>query len=120
MFHPCSLFENVGGPVFEAALNVMAPHARVAVCGIISEYDTAPYGNKAMRSILINRLHVKGFICMDPENEYNPRDDIIEFLKNGQMKSQFHEFQPGGVENLPKAMLGLFEGHNTGKMVVKL
>jgi NADPH-dependent curcumin reductase len=114
------LFENVGGPVFEAALTVMAPHSRVALCGIISEYDSQPYGNKSMRSILINRINIRGYICSDPDVACNQIEGIQQLLKENKIHSLIHEFQPSGIESVPKALVGLFEGQNTGKMTVKI
>jgi NADPH-dependent curcumin reductase CurA len=119
-------FENVGGKVFEAVLPLLNTHARVPVCGLISQYqaDGKPAGPdlspKLMRSILVKRLTVRGFIIFD---DYGDRfteflTQMTVWLREGRIK--YREDFVKGLENAPRAFLGLLEGRNFGKLVVEV
>lgn len=113
------LFENVGGAIFESLLQLMKPFSRIALCGLVSEYNVNPYGNHSLRSILINRIKVQGFIVTDKPQTW---PTIIEELKkaylDGHIKYKLSQIQ--GIENAPKGLIGLLKGENFGKQVVKL
>lgn len=98
----------------------MKPYGRVALCGLISEYDASGYGSKGFRTALLRRVSINGFICADPEVACNQQQGIMQLLMQGRINSEFHEHTPGGIENVPYALLGLFAGKNTGKMTVAL
>jgi hypothetical protein len=117
-------FENVGGPVFEAVLPLLNTLARVPVCGLISHYnDTAlPAGPDRtpllMRTLLTKRIRMQGFIIFQ---DFGPRlGEFLEvmtgWLKDGRIKVR--EDVVEGLENAPKAFLGLLEGRNFGKLLV--
>lgn len=114
-------FENVGGAHLEAALNSMRPFGRLALCGMIEQYnDTTPRpGPSNLIQAVGKSLKLQGFIVS------NHLDIIPAFyaemgklIKEGKMKWQ--ETVEDGVENAPKAFLKLFSGANTGKMLVKI
>lgn len=114
-------FDNVGGDHLEAALEVARPFARFIECGMISLYnDEEPKpGPRNMSYIVGKRIKMQGFIVMD---FLDMRDqfyaDMGAWVRDGRVK--WEETIEHGVENAPKAFLGLFTGSNTGKMLVKL
>ena len=114
-------FENVGGDHLEATLDLMNNGGRVAVCGLISQYNATalPPGPRNFIQILVKSLRVQGFIVTDYWDQY------AQFLKtmagwvgNGQMK--WRETVYEGIERAPEALMALFSGDNFGKMLVKL
>jgi NADPH-dependent curcumin reductase CurA len=113
-------FENVGGEILDAALRRMNPFSRIAVCGLISQYNaTDPYGVKAFQSILTNRIKVQGFIVSD-RMELWPKAlaDLAGWVAAGKIK--YRETVTEGLENAPRAFIGLLKGENFGKQLVKL
>jgi NADPH-dependent curcumin reductase CurA len=113
-------FDNVGGDHLDAAFALARQNARFAICGMIEGYNnpTPPSFRFIMRLIAM-RIRMKGFIVFD----YFPR--IAEFygemgpwLASGTVKSR--ETVVDGLEAMPQAFLGLFEGANTGKMLIRL
>jgi NADPH-dependent curcumin reductase CurA len=119
-------FENVGGKIFRAVVPLLNPHARIPVCGLIAHYSTAAQPDAAdwtatlMRSILVKRITMRGFIIFD---DYGPRFGefltvMQAWLDDGRIKNR--EDIVHGLENAPRAFLGLLEGSNFGKLVVSL
>ncbi|MDH5355531.1 MAG: NADP-dependent oxidoreductase [Gammaproteobacteria bacterium] len=113
-------FENVGGEVMDAALSVLNPFSRVALCGLISEYNsTDPYGIKMMKSVLVNRVNIRGFIVTDHLDLYRKAiDQLVPWVAEGKIK--YHETVTEGLENAPAAFISMMKGKNLGKQVVKL
>jgi NADPH-dependent curcumin reductase CurA len=114
-------FENVGDAHLEAALEHMNMRGRIALCGMISQYNdtTAPSGPRNLRLAVRKRLTLKGFIVSD-HSDRQPQfyADMAAWIADGRIKWQ--ETITDGLENAPKAFLGLFRGENTGKMLVSL
>jgi len=113
-------FENVGGEILDAALRRMNAFSRIAVCGLISQYNaTEPYGVKTVQSILTNRIKVQGFIVSD-RMELWPKAlaELAGWVAAGRIK--YRETVTEGLENAPKAFIGLLKGENFGKQLVKL
>lgn len=119
-------FENVGGTVFDAVLPLLNTKARVPVCGLIAHYnDTAlPLGPDRLglltRTLLVKRIKMQGFIIFD---DYAHRygeffAEMSQWLKDGKIK--FREDVIDGLENAPQAFIGLLEGKNFGKLVVRV
>ena len=113
-------FENVGGEVLDAAFRVLNPFSRVALCGLIAEYNaTEPYGVKMMRSLLVNRVKLQGFIVFDRVDLYQRAiPKLANLVSQGKIK--YHETIAEGLQNAPKAFIGLLKGQNLGKQLVKL
>jgi NADPH-dependent curcumin reductase CurA len=114
-------FENVGGEHLEAALSNMNDFGRIVVCGMISAYNaTAPQpGPRNLGTVISKRLMLKGFIVTDHYDrlpEYHV--DLASWIAEG--KITWHETIIEGIENAPKAFIGLFTGQNFGKMLVKV
>ena len=113
-------FENVGGEILDAALRRMNAFSRIAVCGLISQYNaTEPYGVKTVQSVLTNRIKVQGFIVSD-RMELWPKAlaDLAGWVAAGRIK--YRETVTEGLENAPKAFIGLLKGENFGKQLVRL
>jgi NADPH-dependent curcumin reductase CurA len=114
-------FENVGGEHLEAALSRMNSFGRVAFCGTISQYNNAvpQPGPRNLGFITTKRLTLKGFLIGD-HNEHRPRflAEMSEWIREGVIKSP--ETILDGLEKTPEAFLGLFQGTNLGKMLVRV
>jgi NADPH-dependent curcumin reductase CurA len=114
-------FENVGGAHLNAALANMRPFGRIAVCGMIEQYNatTPPPGPSNIIMVIPMRLTIRGFIVSDYMN-MTPDflRDMGAWAKDGKMKWQ--ETIKEGIENAPDAFIGLFKGENIGKMLVRL
>lgn len=119
-------FENVGGKVFDAVLPLLNTGARVPVCGLIAQYNATalPAGPDRspllMRTLLTQRIRMQGFIIFD---DYAPRypefaQAMRQWLASGQIK--FREDVVDGLENAPQAFIGLLEGRNFGKLIVRV
>ena len=113
-------FENVGGEILDAVLRRTNAFARIAVCGLISQYNaTEPYGVTAFQAILVNRIKVQGFIVSDRLNLWpQAMGDLAGWVASGKLK--YRESVAQGLGNAPKAFIGLLKGQNFGKQLVKL
>jgi len=114
-------FENVGGEIFEAVLWNMRDFGRVALCGMISNYnDEKPQpGPRGMTVIIGRRLRIQGFIVtdhVDVSGEYAAK--VSGWLAEG--KLQYRETIAEGIENAPAAFISMLRGGNTGKQIVAL
>jgi len=113
-------FENVGGEILDTVLRLMNVRGRIAVCGLISDYNAKePYGVKMFRSILVNRLKVQGMIVFDWLQRYPEANRaLLDLVLGGKLK--YRESVVQGIENAPKGLIGLLKGENFGKQLVKL
>ncbi len=114
-------FENVGGAQLEAVLNLMNDHGRIAVCGMIDQYNaTSPQPGPAnLAQIIIKRLKLQGFIVFDHWDDYPAFvQQMGRWISEGNISWKETVFN--GIEQAPEAFIGLFTGGNTGKMLVKL
>lgn len=113
------LFENVGGGLMDAVLGRMNPFGRVAVCGLIAGYNGEDIGLGRVRSILVNRLKVQGFIVSDhPDVWPTALKELGERVVGGTLK--YRETIAEGLDSAPQAFIGLLAGGNVGKQLVKL
>jgi NADPH-dependent curcumin reductase CurA len=122
-------YENVGGKTLEAVIPLMNPFGRIPVCGMIAWYDLGGLGMgpaegpnllpRVWRTILVNRLAVRGFIVTDHADRF--RDFIAEvpgYIRDGRLK--YRETVTEGLENAPAAFLSMLKGGNFGKTLVKV
>lgn len=113
------LFENVGGAVFETLLPRMNVFSRIALCGMVSEFNRPPHAHHTLRSILINRIKLQGFIVSDHLETWPAiRQQLRQRVASGQIK--FRESVAHGLANAPAAFVGMLKGENFGKQLVKL
>ncbi|MGN2244497.1 NADP-dependent oxidoreductase [Frateuria sp. GZRR33] len=119
-------FENVGGAVFDAVLPLLNTRARVPLCGLIAQYNDTrlPPGpdrlGLLMRTLLTKRIRMQGFIIFD---DYGPRFGEFlaamgEWVRQG--KIRYREDVVDGLESAPQAFIGMLEGRNFGKLVVRI
>lgn len=115
-------FENVGGDHLDAALPRMNVGGRIPVCGMISAYNNfgaVSDGVTTLSNLIYGRITMKGFVVSDfPHLRAQFEQDMGGWLKSGAMK--YEETVMAGIEQAPQALIGLFTGANTGKMLVKL
>jgi len=114
-------FDNVGGDHLQAALGLMNAFGRISACGMISQYNNAQPvpGPNNLTNIVRNRLLVQGFIISDHlDRRAAFLADMSAWIREGEIKHR--ETVVEGLENAPRAFLGLLQGENTGKMLVKL
>ncbi|KAK5050102.1 hypothetical protein LTR84_004222 [Exophiala bonariae] len=114
-------FDNVGGEILDIALSRAKPHSRFVICGGISQYNTAKaQGPKNYLMIISMRIRMEGFIVFDYEKEY-PRAlrDLAQWLAEGKIKRK-ETIVKGGLQNAESALRDLYEGRNTGKMLVEV
>ena len=115
-------FDNVGGGILEACLAQMNNHGRIACCGAISQYDGAPAatGPRGVPGlIVIKRLTMQGFIVTDfMDRRGEALRDLQSWVSAGKLKVQEDVIE--GLENTPKALIGLLAGDNRGKRMVRV
>lgn len=119
-------YENVGGKVFDAVMPLLNTHARIPLCGLISQYNRTelPAGpdrlSQLMGLLLIKRITVKGFIIFDDYASHLPEfmQQMGEWLAAG--KIQYREHTVAGLEQAPQAFMDMLEGNNFGKVVVQV
>jgi NADPH-dependent curcumin reductase CurA len=115
-------FDNVGGEILEACLAQMNNRGRIACCGAISQYDGAPSatGPRGVPGlIVVKRLIMQGFIVMDFMDQRDEAlGDLQSWVASGKLKVQ--EDVINGLENTPKALIGLLAGENRGKRMIKV
>ncbi len=113
-------FENVGGPVFAAALKVLNRGARIPLCGMISEYNATSNPNgPSLRPLLVHRAMIKGFIVSDHADRAPAfAQECAPLVMSGRLK--FREDIVPGLESAVSAFIGLLEGRNFGKLIVQV
>ena len=114
-------FDNVGGEVLEAGLDVLNLQARVVLCGGISSYNAVepPPGPRNYMQLVLKRARMEGFIVID----YLPRfgeaiTQLSAWLADGSLVDRHHVVE--GLERAPEALNMLFVGANTGKLIVQI
>ena len=115
-------FDNVGGEILEAALGRLALHARVVVCGAISQYNSegGPKGPANYLSLLVNRASMTGMVVFDYAARYGEgARHLAALLQQGKLQAR-EDVVKGGVAAFPEALLRLFRGENTGKLVLEV
>ena len=116
------LFENVGGEIHDTCLSLMNFRGRVAICGLISAYNsTTPVpGPFSYRSILVNRLNVRGFIVFDFIRQYAQAAEALgTWHAEGRLKMR-EDVREGGIDAYPDVLNLLYTGGNFGKLVLKV
>ena len=114
-------FDNVGGDHLSAALARMRRFGRIAICGAVSQYneEAQPPGPENFMSVIPNRLTITGFLVID---HYDLLKEFVAevgpWVVSGELK--YRETIVDGIENMPGAFIGLLQGENIGKMLVKV
>ena len=114
-------FDNVGGPLTDAAFTQINLRARIAICGQIAHYndEKAAYGPRHLFRLIVKRARVEGFLVSDYADRFREGlTEMAKWLKEGKLKYREQIYE--GFENTPRAFIGMLQGENTGKMLVKL
>ncbi len=114
-------FDNVGGEILDAVLTRLNRHARVIICGAISQYNnTEPVKGPAnYLSLLVNRARMEGIVVFDYTARFPQAvAEMADYLKDGRMKSR--EDVVVGIDTFPETLLKLFRGENFGKLVLQV
>jgi NADPH-dependent curcumin reductase CurA len=114
-------FDNVGGEILDDVLTCLARGARVVICGAVSQYnETQVRGPANYLMLLVARASMTGMLVFDYEDRYPQAvAELAGWLKDGKIVSREHVVH-GGVAGFPEALLMLFDGVNTGKLVIEL
>lgn len=114
-------FDNVGGDILDAALARLRMHARVVICGAISQYNnkTAIKGPSNYLSLLVNRATMQGMVVMDYAKDYRTAAmQMGQWIMEGKLKSREDIYE--GIENFYDTFLRLFSGEKKGKLILKV
>lgn len=113
------VFENVGGIGLDATLDHINAHARIGLCGLISEYNGTPHGTRNLWKLIANMATIRGFLISEFLDRFTEGGMAMAKLV-GAGKLRFDEHIDEGIDNAFPAFLRLFEGSNRGKMILKL
>jgi NADPH-dependent curcumin reductase CurA len=113
-------WDNVGGTVLEAGLANLAMHARVVLCGAISNYnEDQPSGPRNYMNLLVRRSRMEGFVVFDFFARVNEAmAELVPLVMEGKIRHR--EDVRDGLEAAPSALVDLYTGANTGKLLVKI
>lgn len=115
-------FDNVGGDMLDAALANLAMGARIVICGAISAYNAEqlPEGPRRYMSLLVFRASMSGFVVTDYEARYPEAvTEIMRMISDGSLQAR-ETVRPGGIAAFPEALLDIYRGTNTGKLVLEV
>jgi len=115
-------FDNVGGSIFETVLFAMNNYGRIICCGAVSQYNQAApqSGPRGVPGIIVTkRLTLKGFIVMDFDDQKEiAEQELKQWLKDGKIIAAEDILE--GIENTPEGLIGLLNGDNKGKRLIKI
>ncbi len=113
------VFENVGGICLDAALLNINNNALIVICGLISEYNTVPYGTRQLMQLLIKSATMRGYLLINYAAKLDEgRRAIIDLVARDEIA--YDEHVEHGIDNVLPAFMRLFNGTNDGKLVLKL
>jgi len=114
-------FDNVGGEITDAAVRLINTRARIGVCGQISQYnlETPPMGPRWLSQLIAKQAKAEGFLVSQFADRYEEGyKQLSVWLRQKRIKGR--EDIVDGLENAPRAFIGMLEGRNTGKQLVKV
>ena len=114
-------FDNVGGPMLDMILPLMAQRGRVALCGMIDQYNDAdsPHGVTALWQLVVKRVRIEGFLTYDHMPELpRAQAELDRLFASGQLRPL--ENIRDGFERLPEAFIDLMSGRTMGKTLVRI
>lgn len=114
-------FDNVGGEITDAVFRVMNPHARISVCGQISQYnlEKPEMGPRMLSLFVAKQARLEGFLVFQFADRFaEGLGQMAEWLKDGRLK--YREDIVDGLENAPRAFIDMLNGANTGKQLVRV
>jgi hypothetical protein len=114
-------FDNVGGAISDAALRLLKPGGRIAICGQISQYnlEQAEQGPRAFPLLLVKRARAEAFLVTQFADRFaEALEQLAHWHREGRLK--YREDIVEGIENAPAAFIAMLQGRNIGKQLVKL
>jgi NADPH-dependent curcumin reductase CurA len=112
-------FDNVGGEILDSVLRRVNPGARIPLCGLIAGYNGADIPIRNVYSLLVNRVRLQGFIVSDRMDLWPAAiAELAAHVAAGRIR--YRESIAEGLENAPRAFIGMLKGENFGKQLVKL
>ncbi|WP_290648644.1 NADP-dependent oxidoreductase [Aquisalimonas sp.] len=114
-------FDNVGGEILEGALARLRLHARVVLCGAISQYNKAESlrGPRNYMALLVHRARMEGFVVFDYSHRYDEAArQMAQWIKAGKLQAREHVVD--GIDDFHNHLMMLFRGENFGKLVIKV
>jgi NADPH-dependent curcumin reductase CurA len=114
-------FDNVGGTITDAVIPLLNTHARVSVCGQISQYNVEKpeTGPRWLWALIVKQARVEGFLVFQFFDRFGPAvAEMARWIKEGKLK--YKEDLVEGFDRLPQAFIGMLQGNNTGKRLVKV
>jgi len=114
-------FDNIGGSLLDSVLARLRLHARICVCGAISQYNNTQgiRGPSNYLSLLVNRARMEGFVVFDYANRYlDAIRAMSTWMRESRLQSREHIVQ--GIESFPETLLMLFDGRNFGKLIIQV
>jgi NADPH-dependent curcumin reductase CurA len=114
-------FDNVGGDILDIVLTRLARHARIVICGSISQYNNeGPVrGPSNYMTLLVDRARMEGFVVFDYAKRYaEAAQEMAGWIADGRLKSVEHIVE--GIELFPETLLALYSGENFGKLILKV
>lgn len=114
-------FDNVGGEMLDAALVHLRKHARIVICGAISQYNntTRIKGPSNYLSLLVNRATMQGMVVFDYADRYSEAaQQMAQWMQQGKLKSKEDVYE--GIENFYETFKRLFSGDKQGKLILKV
>jgi hypothetical protein len=114
-------FDNVGGPITDAVFAHINTGARISVCGQISQYnlEKPEMGPRLLWTLVVKHAKAQGFLVYHYADRYKEAIPVLaQWVKEGKLK--YHEDIAEGIENTPKAFIGMLKGANVGKQLVKV
>lgn len=113
-------FDNVGGEVLDAVLARLARHARIAICGAVSQYNESTMrGPSNYMALLVRRARMEGFVVFDYAARYaEAAREMGGWMAEGKLKGSEHIVD--GIETFPETLNKLFRGENTGKLILQV
>jgi NADPH-dependent curcumin reductase CurA len=115
-------FDNVGGEILDFVLARLARGARIVICGAVSQYNATDgmRGPKNYMMLLVRRAKMEGFLVFDYASRYGEAvGEMAGWIAEGKLKTR-EQVVEGGVDAFPEALLKLFRGENTGKLVLQV
>ena len=114
-------FDNVGGALTDAVFMLMNQKARISICGQISQYnlEKPEMGPRLLGQLIVKRAKVEGFLIFDFADRFGEAiKPLAAWVREGKIK--YRESVTEGLENAPKAFIGMLKGQNIGKQLVKV
>ena len=114
-------FDNVGGTITDAVMRLINVHARIAICGQISQYNLAKpeMGPRWLPQLIVKQAKVEGFLVFQFADRYaEGLRQMTHWLEEGKLK--YREEFTEGIESAPQAFIGMLNGKNTGKQLVRV